>query len=125
MKRIIILVEVLIIISLLYLTLTAQPLFYIVKATAYCPCEICCGIHADGITAMGDKAERGSIAIDPKGNFHMGDTVYVQGYGFGVFNDTGSAIKGDNRIDVCFATHQQALDWGVRYVILWIVKFKE
>ena len=111
-------------ICLLCLTLKAEQTFYFVKATGYCPCEICCGRWADGFTAMGDKAGRGCIAIDPKANFDMGDIVYVEGYGFGKFNDVGGAIKGKNRVDLCFRTHQEALDWGVRYVILWIVKKK-
>ena len=122
MKKIIIMIEILILACLMSITLRAQPLWVIVKATGYCPCEICCGKFADGFTAMGDKAGRGCIAIDPKKNFHMGTTVYVEGYGFGVFNDVGGAIKGNNRIDLCFETHQEALDWGVRYVILWIIK---
>ena len=125
MKKIIILIEILIIISLLTAGLIAEQMFFIVKATGYCPCEICCGRHADGFTAMMDKAGKGCIAIDPKGNFNMGDTVLVEGYGYGVFNDTGSAIKGDNRVDLCFETHQEALDWGVRYVALWRVFNKE
>ena len=122
MKKIIILIEILILIFLLNVTPKAEPICMIVKATAYCPCEKCCGIHADGFTCMGDKAGRGCIAIDPRGNLDMGDIVYVEGYGFGKFNDVGGAIKGDNRVDLCFKTHQEALDWGVRYVTLWIIK---
>ena len=117
-------VMILILVCLLCLTPKAGQISYVVKATGYCPCEICCGKWADGETAMGDKADRGSIAIDPKANFDMGDIVYVEGYGFGIFNDVGSAIRGKNRVDLCFRTHQEALDWGVRYVVLWIVKKK-
>lgn len=125
MRKLIILIEILILIFLLGTTPQAEQAFVIVKATGYCPCEKCCGIHADGFTCMGDKAGKGCIAIDPRGNFSMGDTAYVDGYGFGVFNDVGGAIKGDNRVDLCFGTHQEALDWGVRYVALWIVKYKK
>lgn len=121
MKKLIILMEILVIVFLLNVNPVAEQMFFMVKATGYCPCEICCGRHADGLTAMGDKAEKGCIAIDPKGNFNMGDRVLVAGYGYGVFNDTGSAIRGDNRVDLCFGTHQEALDWGVRYVALWKV----
>lgn len=123
MKKIIILVEIIVIVILLAFTLDADPLFVFMRVTAYCPCEICCGIHADGFTAMGDKAQVGCIAIDPRGKLRMGWTVYVPGYGFGKCNDTGSAIKGD-RIDVCFneGEHQKALDWGVRYLPVWVIK---
>ena len=106
----------------LNVTPIAKQTFYFVKATGYCPCEICCGKWADGYTAMGDKAGRGCIATDPKGNLHIGWTVYVEGYGFGELNDVGGAIKGRNRIDLCFETHQEALDWGVKYVVLWVIK---
>jgi len=125
MKKIIILIEILILISLLGITPQAEHLFVIVKATGYYPGEECCAPFADGFTSMGDKAGKGCIAIDPKANFNMGDIVYVEGYGFGKFNDTGGAIKGGNRIDLCFETYQEALDWGVKYVTLWIVKKKE
>ena len=121
-KKIIMLAEILILILLLSVVPVAEQMFYIVKATGYCPCEICCGKWADGYTAMGNKADRGCIAIDPKANFHMGWIVYVEGYGFGKLNDVGGAIKGKNRVDLCFGTHQEALDWGVRYVVLWVIK---
>jgi 3D (Asp-Asp-Asp) domain-containing protein len=37
----------------------------------------------------------------------------VDGYGYALAGDTGSAIKG-NRIDVMFSTHEEALAWGLR-----------
>jgi len=124
MKKIIILIEILILIFLLNVTPKAEPTWVIVKATGYYPGVECCYPFADGFTSMGDKAGKGCIAIDPKANFDMGDIVYVEGYGFGKFNDIGGAIKGANRIDLCFETYQEALDWGVRYVTLWIIKKK-
>jgi len=38
--------------------------------------------------------------------------MIVPGYGEGVVEDTGSAIKGPNRIDVFFRSRQDALRWG-------------
>lgn len=83
-----------------------------VVATAYCPCEVCCGPGADGYTYTGLPAKKGVIAVDPR-VIPLGTRVYVDGYGFAVAADIGSAIKG-NRIDVCFDTHQEALRWGVK-----------
>lgn len=83
-----------------------------VVATAYCPCEVCCGPGADGYTYTGVPAKKGVIAVDPR-VIPLGTRVYVDGYGFAVAADIGSAIKG-NRIDVCFDAHQEAWRWGVK-----------
>ncbi|QUL97812.1 MAG: G5 domain-containing protein [Candidatus Fermentithermobacillus carboniphilus] len=91
-----------------------------VMATAYCPCSKCCGPYANGYTHTGVPAKRGVIAVDPK-VIPLGTRVYVDGYGFGVAADTGSAIKGQ-RIDVCFDTHEEALAWGKRKVKVFILR---
>lgn len=90
-----------------------------VVATAYCPCELCCGKNADGYTYTGLPAKRGVIAVDPRA-IPLGSRVYVDGYGFAVAADTGSAIKG-SRIDVCFDSHQEALRWGIKKVKVYIL----
>lgn len=90
-----------------------------VVATAYCPCEICCGKNANGYTYTGVPAKRGVIAVDPQ-VIPLGSRVYVDGYGFAVAADIGSAIKG-NRIDVCYDTHQEAMRWGVKKVKVYIL----
>ena len=75
---------------------------YHVLATAYTPDELSCAPYADGYTATGYSAGYGSIAIDPDyGMFQFGDVLYVEGYGLGVADDVGSAIKGKH-IAVCF-----------------------
>jgi 3D (Asp-Asp-Asp) domain-containing protein len=38
--------------------------------------------------------------------------MYVPGYGEGVVEDRGSAIKGSKRIDLYFNSHQKAREWG-------------
>ncbi|HHW17384.1 MAG TPA: DUF348 domain-containing protein [Firmicutes bacterium] len=91
-----------------------------VMATAYCPCSKCCGPYANGYTHTGVPAKRGVIAVDPR-VIPLGTRVYVDGYGFGVAADTGSAIKGQ-RIDVCFDTHEEALAWGIRKVKVFILR---
>lgn len=87
--------------------------YRIVEATAYCSCYKCCG-KSNGITAFGMKARYGVIAVDP-GTISLGTRVYVDGYGMAVAGDTGGAISG-NRIDVCFNSHKEALQWGRRKV---------
>lgn len=92
-----------------------------VTATAYCPCELCCGIysaeHSSHVgttfvqkTATGTIPQQGrTIAVDPSviplgSKVKIGDTVYTA-------EDTGGAIKG-NRIDIFFESHKEALIWG-------------
>jgi 3D (Asp-Asp-Asp) domain-containing protein len=65
-------------------------------------------------TATGTKAEYGAIAVDPK-VIPMGTLMYVEGYGFGIAEDTGGAIRG-NRIDVCIEDRSAAMAWGRRKV---------
>lgn len=96
---------------------------FTVLATAYTPHERSCWPYADGFTSTNYKAGHKSIAIDPEyGMFRYGDVLYIEGYGVGLANDCGSAIKG-NRIDVCFnlGDEQKALDWGRKKVRVWIL----
>ena len=66
---------------------------------------------AVGITASGTKARRGTIAADPR-YYPYGTVMKIPGYGRGVVEDTGTAMKGPRRIDVYFATRARALQWG-------------
>ncbi len=83
-------------------------------ATAYCPCKICCGSNANGITASGMRAGYGVAAVD-KRVIPLGTKLYVEGYGYCIAADTGGAIKG-NRIDLCYNSHQEALNSGYGHV---------
>jgi len=57
--------------------------------------------------------EKGTIAADTR-HYPFGTEMYVPGYGWGVVEDRGRAIKGPDRIDVFFRSHQEALEWGRR-----------
>lgn len=87
-----------------------------VLATGYTPYDEGC----TGITATGVKAEKGIIAADTK-VLPFGTKIYVPGYGYGVVADRGGAIKG-NRIDLCYEGLQDALNWGVRNVTIYILE---
>ena len=87
----------------------------IMKVTAYCPCEICCGKWADGHTASGYKIKPGDKIIAAPKDIPFGTWLYVPGYGWAEVKDRGGSIKG-NRLDVYFDTHQEALEWGVKYL---------
>lgn len=59
--------------------------------------------------------DEGTIAADTR-YYPFGTRMYVPGYGWGVVEDRGGAIKGPNRIDLYHHSHQEALQWGRRNV---------
>lgn len=78
----------------------------------------------DGFTASGDRTSRNpngysTIAVDPR-VIPLGSRVYVEGYGYAVASDTGSAIQG-NIIDLFVPSQAEALSWGRRSVKVYIV----
>ncbi len=83
------------------------------RITAYCKNSCCCGKWADGITASGAKAEGKLIAAPPEIPF--GTWIDIPGYGMAEVLDRGGSIKG-RRFDLLFSTHQEALEWGVKYL---------
>ena len=88
------------------------------RVTAYCPCPICCGEYSDGITACGHKIKPGDtfVAADKRYSFYT--KMLIPGYSNSQpvkVLDRGGAIKG-NRLDVFYATHKEALQWGVQYL---------
>ena len=87
------------------------------KLTAYCACSKCCG-KSDGITASGTKAKQGrTIAVDPK-LIPYGTKVVINGRTY-VAEDCGGSIK-QNRIDVFFNSHKDALNFGVQYAEVYL-----
>ena len=64
-----------------------------------------------GLTSSGTWARYGTIAADIR-CYPYGTVMIVPGYGRGVVEDIGGAIKGPRRIDVYFKTRRQALKWG-------------
>ena len=81
--------------------------------TAYCPCRRCCGRYDDGITASGHIINVGDRFVASPPEFAFGTIMNIPNYGTVKVLDRGGAIKG-NRLDVFFATHQEALQWGVQ-----------
>ncbi len=101
------------------------------KLTAYCSCEKCCGkwaknrpVDEEGkeivIGASGEELIAGvSIAVD-KEVIPYGTTVLINGQTY-IAHDCGGAIK-NNRIDVYFDSHQEALKFGVQYADVYLMK---
>lgn len=84
--------------------------------TSYCPCEICCGSCADGLTATGVPAEPGGVAVDPD-IIPLGSTVILNDQEY-MAADAG--VKG-LAIHICAAEHQEALAYGVQRQDVWVI----
>lgn len=101
------------------------------KITAYCPCEICCGnwaknrpIDENGnvqvITASGELAVEGTTIAADTSILPFGTKIIINGNTY-IVQDTGSAIKG-RRIDVYFENHDDALEFGVQQLEVFLIK---
>lgn len=82
-------------------------------ATGYCPCVKCCG-KSSGITASGAKATAG-VTVAMSKSYAFGTKVEIKGMGTYTVQDRGGAISG-NKVDIFFATHQEAINFGRRTV---------
>lgn len=99
-------------------------------ATAYCSCEKCCGewakkrpIGEDGkpivYTANGTVAKQGrTVAADPS-VYPYGTVLVIDGNEY-VVEDCGGAIKGENRVDVYFESHEDARQFGRKSVVAFV-----
>lgn len=91
-----------------------------VSASAYTAnCNGCSGITSTGINLKRNPDAK-VIAVDPK-VIPLGTKVYVEGYGYAIAGDIGSAIKG-NKIDLFFPTKAEAYKWGRKDVKIKILK---
>lgn len=100
------------------------------RLTAYCPCEKCCGkwgknrpVDENGkpivYTASGKIAQQGYTVAADKSKLPFGTKIYIDGHEYEV-QDVGGAIK-ENRIDIYFESHQDALEFGVQYAEVFIL----
>ncbi|MEQ8188613.1 MAG: 3D domain-containing protein, partial [Candidatus Eremiobacterota bacterium] len=94
--------------------------FITMEATAYEPSAKSCGPFASGYTATGLPARYGVVAVDPY-VIPLGSHLYVEGYGYAIAADKGTAITG-NRIDLCFDTYEDAINYGRRTVKVYLLK---
>lgn len=88
------------------------------EVTAYCPCARCCGDYADGVTASGLPVTHndGRFVAADTDLLPIGTLLRVPGYAGDdpvPVLDRGGAIRGE-RLDVFFADHEQARQWGRR-----------
>lgn len=113
-----------------------------VTATAYCPCRICCGVRAAGITADNTKVSEVpyGVASDPN-SLPYGTTVWIPA-GVGYLDhshaedearqfrvdDTGGIVRRRTRetgrvhIDLRFIQHRNARHFGVKRITIYVWK---
>ena len=88
----------------------------ICKVTAYCKenyPHICNNGDSTYTATMTTPTPGRTVAVDPS-QIPYGSEVIINGHTY-IAEDCGGAIKG-NRIDILFATHEEALKFGVQYV---------
>jgi len=103
-------------------SLTAAPNNYKkvinMTSTAYAPGPLDNGKWGTK-TYVGSTVRPGVAAVDPN-VIPMGTKLWVEGYGEAIAEDQGSAIKG-NRIDLVFNDRQEALDYGIKKVKVYVM----
>ena len=70
-------------------------------------------------TASGMPAQYGIAAVDTD-VIPLGTRLYIPGYGEAIAADTGGAIYG-NRIDLCMNSYGEAMNFGRRYVTVYVL----
>ena len=72
-------------------------------------------------TASSAIAEEGvTVAVDHS-KIPYGTVLYIEGLGYRVAQDCGSAIKG-NKIDIYMNSHEAALQGGIHTATVWLVQ---
>jgi 3D (Asp-Asp-Asp) domain-containing protein len=90
------------------------------EATAYTAyCNGCSGTTRTGINLRANPNAK-VIAVDPN-VIPLGSKVYVEGYGYAIAADTGSAIKG-GIIDVFIPNKSDAYKWGRKNVTVKVLE---
>jgi 3D (Asp-Asp-Asp) domain-containing protein len=107
-----------------------QPMVVEMQTTSYCHCRRCCSykwllifpyqktstfgfrFKKVGKTSSGAMVRPGSIAADTS-IYPYGTVMHIPGYGYGIVEDTGGAIKGQH-IDLYRPNHWFARQWGVQ-----------
>jgi 3D (Asp-Asp-Asp) domain-containing protein len=96
------------------------------QVTAYCACKRCCGPSAHGLTASGRLVSYNGglfVAADTQ-VLPFNTKLVIPGYADDKpvqVIDRGGAIKG-NHIDLFFPTHDQAREWGVKWMAVTVLE---
>ena len=97
---------------MLLLLLLAAPAAHSDTITGYCACPKCCGKNAKGITAAGTRPMQGRTVAASR-SIPLGTRIHIEGLGWRVVEDR-TARRYDGRVDIYFASHKDALNWGIK-----------
>lgn len=98
------------------------------RLTAYSPLDNVDGQQAEGNpnrTSRGYQVGRNIVAVDPK-KIPYGTVLEIPGYGIVECQDTGGALRRDNkniRIDLFMNTYKEAMAFGVKDMDIKILKW--
>ena len=85
------------------------------QATAYTSQDPGCG----SLTKREHRLRKGLVAVDPK-VIPLGTRLYIEGYGYAIADDIGSAIKGA-KIDLAYENRKEAFQFGRKMVTVFIL----
>lgn len=71
------------------------------------------------VGAYGLPCEYGTVAVD-KNLIPLGSLLYIEGYGYAIANDVGSAIKGKT-VDLYMERLEQCVIWGARWTTVYVL----
>ena len=71
------------------------------------------------LTKREHRLRPGLVAVDPK-VIPLGTRLYIEGYGYAIADDIGSAIKGA-KIDLAYENRKEALTFGRKMVTVFIL----
>lgn len=69
--------------------------------------------------AYGLPCEFGTVAVD-EDLIPLGSLLYIEGYGYAIANDVGTAIKGKT-VDLYMEKYEQCLMWGARWTTVYVI----
>ncbi len=85
------------------------------QATAYTSQDPGCG----NLTKREHYLRKGLVAVDPK-TIPLGTRLYIEGYGYAIADDIGSAIKGA-KIDLAYENRKDAFKFGRKTVTVLVL----
>ncbi|MCI8608723.1 MAG: DUF348 domain-containing protein [Firmicutes bacterium] len=72
------------------------------------------------VGCYGLPCEFGTVAVD-KDLIPLGSLLYIEGYGYAIANDVGSAIKG-KVVDLYMEKYEQCILWGARNTTVYVIE---
>ena len=84
------------------------------RVLGFCSCEKCTGRKKNVIDCFTPTKLKPNYSILAPKTYPIGTRIILDGYGTFYVVDVGGSIK-YNTIDRYFSTHQEALNWGVKF----------